>query len=234
MWIGTRRARSASGQRTRLGVARQEHVATPGNGVWLPRSNGLLPSLRWATHISSAISIAVTSAGADGVVPPARGRFKGATVRHTVLVATLALSLLVSAVLAPLATGSVPAKQDGWFWQSPIPQGEVMIGACFVGASSGWMVGQGGSIEATTDGGASWWAQDSQAGAELYLVTFIDDANGWAVGRYQDRQDGASWCVLGTADGGASWRPLSSSDSTQPSDITFVDERHGWWSAPAA
>ena len=91
------------------------------------------------------------------------------------------------------------------------------------GAAHGWAVGAGGTILATTDGGATWRAQRSGTTETLNDVAFTDAENGWATG------DGV---VLVTRDGGGAWRPLHSGTARYRSRAFFVDAAHGW--APAA
>ncbi len=67
----------------------------------------------------------------------------------------------------------------------------------FVNDTSGWAVGRGGAIVATTDGGKSWTTQSSGYELTLNAVEFVDESNGWAVGQLG--------LILNTADGGATW-----------------------------
>ena len=43
-----------------------------------------------------------------------------------------------------------------WFWQNPLPQGNLLISCNFTDSNTGWAVGYGGTIIKTTDGGESW------------------------------------------------------------------------------
>jgi photosystem II stability/assembly factor-like uncharacterized protein len=53
----------------------------------------------------------------------------------------------------------------------------------FVDASTGWAVGQIGTIATTTDGGLTWTFQESGTTAGLYDLIFVDSQVGWIVGR---------------------------------------------------
>jgi hypothetical protein len=53
----------------------------------------------------------------------------------------------------------------------------------FVDARDGWVVGEKGTILATTDGGASWQKRPSGVGVMLGRVYFADAKNGWTVGQ---------------------------------------------------
>ncbi len=69
-----------------------------------------------------------------------------------------------------------------WFWQNPLPQGNPLTSICFIDENTGWVVGTGGTIMKTTDGGAIWENQNS--GTEEYLISaqFVDPNSGWVVG----------------------------------------------------
>jgi photosystem II stability/assembly factor-like uncharacterized protein len=67
----------------------------------------------------------------------------------------------------------------------------------FIDLKIGWKVGRDGSIEKTTDGGATWISQNSGTGAILNLVCFADAKNGWAAGE--------AGAILRTVNGGSNW-----------------------------
>ena len=72
------------------------------------------------------------------------------------VLATSAVLLLPGAATAWVSTG------DGtWVWQNPLPQGNRLLDTAFVNASTGWAVGESGTIIHTTDGGDTWVGQDS-------------------------------------------------------------------------
>ena len=92
------------------------------------------------------------------------------------------------------------------------------------------VVGYGGKIIETTDGGRNWRAQTSGVENALYSVRFTDDQHGWIVG-----QDGL---VLRTADGGKSWQKQESNATLTDRDgtvlrpylfaIDALDGEHAW------
>ena len=90
----------------------------------------------------------------------------------------------------------------------------------FSDATHGWAVSTGGTIFATTDGGAAWSPQGSGNVAWLYGVAFSDASHGWVVG-----WDGT---ILATTDGGASWAKQSSGSTAWLDDVAFSDAGHGW------
>ena len=90
----------------------------------------------------------------------------------------------------------------------------------FVDARTGWTVGAGGAIFATTNGGRTWRALSSPTTADLYDVKFFDALEGWAVG--------AGGTVIHTTDGGATWR-IEPTNTTHPLErLFFVGRSRGW------
>jgi photosystem II stability/assembly factor-like uncharacterized protein len=112
--------------------------------------------------------------------------------RHSLLsLVTIACVL----VLAGAAAAPAAAAPTGWTSRAATPGPLLSVAA--VGPLHAWAVGPGPTIVATTDGGASWTAQQAPVTQDLYAVAFADDADGWAVG-----PDGT---VVATTDGGAAW-----------------------------
>ena len=69
----------------------------------------------------------------------------------------------------------------------------------------GYVVGFGGTILKTTNGGSSWTSLSSGTTNDLYAVDFVDAFIGYAVG------EGYNPClVLKTTDGGFNWIDKSS------------------------
>jgi photosystem II stability/assembly factor-like uncharacterized protein len=62
------------------------------------------------------------------------------------------------------------------------------------------IVGYGGKILATSDGGRNWTLPPSGTDKPIYKVKMVDASNGWAVG--------SVGTVLKTTDGGATWQKL--------------------------
>jgi photosystem II stability/assembly factor-like uncharacterized protein len=82
------------------------------------------------------------------------------------------------------------------------------------------VVGYGGKILMTTDGGKSWQLKPSGTELALYNVKFVDAQNGWIAG-----QDG---CILRTKDGGETWQKQESGITSPIFSLAFVDKDHGW------
>jgi photosystem II stability/assembly factor-like uncharacterized protein len=75
-----------------------------------------------------------------------------------------------------------------------------------------FVVGYGGKILETTNGGSSWEVRPSGTDYSLYAVRMADDKQGWVVG-----QEGL---VLHTTDGGKTWQPQESNAVFKDSDGT--------------
>ncbi len=110
-----------------------------------------------------------------------------------------------------------------------------LLSVSFVDANHGWAVGGSSDsatetfsrvILATSDGGATWAAQEAKGGdssAWLYAVTFIDGSHGWAVG--------GNGTILVTTNGGTTWTPQETRgvDSyVELRSVSFIDVNHGW------
>jgi photosystem II stability/assembly factor-like uncharacterized protein len=125
----------------------------------------------------------------------------------------------------PFGSGGLSRTTDGGAtWQPSSTAADGYQGSLaalqFVNATSGWAVGSGGEIFATTNGGAIWTAQTSSTTEDLSAVHFIDAAEGWAVGDQRT--------ILHTSDGGATWTAQSSGTGYDLTGVTFTDVQNGW------
>jgi photosystem II stability/assembly factor-like uncharacterized protein len=82
------------------------------------------------------------------------------------------------------------------------------------------VVGYGGKILMTEDGGRTWQRRPSGTRRALYNVDFVDDDNGWISG-----QDGV---ILRTKDGGKTWKKQKSGTTLYLFGLDFVDANEGW------
>lgn len=87
-------------------------------------------------------------------------------------------------------------------------------------ANNVFVVGYGGKILHTTDGGFSWTEVPSGTDRALYRIHFVDPTNGWIAG-----QDGL---ILHTSDGGKSWTRQKSGTDVYLFSLDFVDPQYGW------
>jgi photosystem II stability/assembly factor-like uncharacterized protein len=84
----------------------------------------------------------------------------------------------------------------------------------------GYVVGDGGAIRKSTDGGASWTPQTSGVSVTLRGVSFVDEAVGFVVGD--------SGPILKTTNGGANWAPQTSGTTKNLRAVDFVDANTGY------
>ena len=130
-------------------------------------------------------------------------------------------------------SGAIVATTDGGAtWRTPSPdQNWGYVGASFVDAMNGWVVGLYGEILATADGGATWTQQSQNAASTLRAVAFTDALHGCAVGRNYFTD---SRVALVTSDGGVTWRQSYSRKAAGNEDyadllsVAFSDRAHGW------
>ncbi len=86
----------------------------------------------------------------------------------------------------------------------------------------GWAVGNGGTILATADGGASWAVQTNGSGASLSGVHFSSDGQrGWAVGN--------GGTILSISNGGTTWVAQTNRSTAWLKGVHFgSDGLRGW------
>ena len=82
------------------------------------------------------------------------------------------------------------------------------------------VVGYGGKILITSDGGFTWSQVPSGTDGALYRVRFIDANTGWVSG-----QDGI---ILHTTDGGKTWQRQTTNTTVYLFALHFLDRNNGW------
>lgn len=121
--------------------------------------------------------------------------------------------------------GVVYLTRDGgrswkWVWQVDKHITDVF----FINETDGWLVGTGGCVARTEDGGQTWAAAQTKIEEDLYSVFFTDRQSGVAVG--------SRGAIIYTRDGGATWQPSSVGglSNTKPLlvSVSFADGKHGW------
>jgi photosystem II stability/assembly factor-like uncharacterized protein len=94
----------------------------------------------------------------------------------------------------------------------------------FVGSQVGYIVGQGGTLLRTTDGGAQWSMQ-TFAGLNLWRLKFTSPMVGWIVGS----TSGKHGLIMKTTDGGGTWITQDSSfQKSYATGVCFQDASRGW------
>lgn len=110
--------------------------------------------------------------------------------------------------------------QNKYYWQNPRPEGANLQGVFFINPFTGWMVGDGGTILHTSDGGSSWVTQNSGVTKTLREAFFIDENIGWVVGNVNT--------ILHTADGGLSWDQQYAPNYPDLYSVSFINADTGW------
>jgi photosystem II stability/assembly factor-like uncharacterized protein len=118
----------------------------------------------------------------------------------------------------------LPTPSDG----SLVSIRPLVVGLAFPDATDGWAVADR-SILATSDGGATWTSQTTDAA--LMDVSFPDASNGWVVGA--GGPFGQQAVILHTSDGGSSWQtqysgPKLYGEFNGLNSVDSVDADHAW------
>ncbi len=138
-----------------------------------------------------------------------------------ILVLTIAICLVFG--LTPVSIKSESAIPDTAAPQtesSSVVMNSSLFGLCFSGQNNGWLVGKGGAIVCTRDGGKTWSLQKSGEKLHLYDVSFCDDSNGWAVGE--------GGIILHTTNGGTTWSPQQSGLTGNLRGVQCLDASTAW------
>jgi photosystem II stability/assembly factor-like uncharacterized protein len=112
-----------------------------------------------------------------------------------------------------------------WTWQNPLPKGDNLNCIRFVDATTGYAVGDAGTIIKTTDGGLTWTIQNSGTYFDLYSVYFTDTNTGYVTG------GDTFWesILLKTTNGGMSWSVLTTGYERPYKSIHFVNADTGYF-----
>jgi len=89
-----------------------------------------------------------------------------------------------------------------------------LTSSSFVNPQKGWVVGEGGTILFTIDGGKTWVSQSSQTQENLFCVDFINERKGWVAGQ--------GMTILSTNDGGKTWSKISQGGEKTILDIHLI------------
>jgi photosystem II stability/assembly factor-like uncharacterized protein len=131
---------------------------------------------------------------------------------------------------ALLALAVAPALASaGWVWQNPQPTSYDIWGIDFADADSGVLVGEGGLLMTTADGGATWTPHDSGVTIDgtLYRVHHVGADTIVAAGAYVSLTGDSSAVVARSTDGGATWVASPPLQSIVFADAYFTDADHG-------
>jgi photosystem II stability/assembly factor-like uncharacterized protein len=88
-------------------------------------------------------------------------------------------------------------------------------------------VGDHGTVWQTLDGGKTWDRMKSGTKASLRAVSFVNELQGWAVGRIERAGDTSTGAVLKTEDGGLTWAEATDAPLPGLNVVKFFDEKTG-------
>ena len=126
---------------------------------------------------------------------------------------------------------------DNWDVSEVSVEGDVLVSSYmealqFVNDAVGFVVGPGGGIFKTVNGGESWKRVNSQVeGEEYYLnnIFFLNEQKGWVGGFDNDFSSYTPAPLFYTNDGGETWTEVDWVDDERFLDqITFYDENLGY------
>ncbi|MEE9233211.1 MAG: YCF48-related protein, partial [Nitrospirales bacterium] len=100
------------------------------------------------------------------------------------------------------------------------PKPVTLLDVHFQDANQGWVVGAGGTILYTKDGGVTWLASPRRTNVLLTAVTFVNESHGWIIG-----QNGT---IFHTSNGGKLWLPQVSGTNGTLYASTFLSAEQGW------
>lgn len=106
-----------------------------------------------------------------------------------------------------------------WEWQWPLPHGNRMFSVKFTDELNGFVVGGGGTIQRTTDGGHTWDFQEAGTSDAFVRVDFTDAQHGWIV------SDAGK--IIRTTDGGQTWT-INQFCTNHLNGVDFIDKYTGW------
>jgi photosystem II stability/assembly factor-like uncharacterized protein len=111
-------------------------------------------------------------------------------------------------------------SQSQWQWQNPIPQGNTLNDVFFIDETTGWAVGDAGTIMKSTDGGLSYDLINFSTHENFSAVEFFDENSGLVAG--------SSGLILITSDGGTGWSQVDVGITGNFTEMCFSDSNTAW------
>jgi photosystem II stability/assembly factor-like uncharacterized protein len=106
-----------------------------------------------------------------------------------------------------------------WYWQNPLPQGNLLYSVFFTDSNNGYAAGELGTIIKTTDGGTTWTIYHSGRHSSLNSIFFTDFNTGYAAGGN---------LILKTTDAGSTWNTILSGSGYGIHSIFFPTDSVGY------
>ncbi len=117
-------------------------------------------------------------------------------------------------------TGLCFSQEGPWHLAFPKPQGNHLNDIQFVNPTTGWAVGNYGTILKTTNNGANWNVQSLSDSIHFLAVQFTSSSTGWVCG--------TKGTILKTTDGGENWQAQNIATIHKIADVSFTDSLTGW------
>ncbi|HEY1803974.1 MAG TPA: YCF48-related protein [Terracidiphilus sp.] len=114
----------------------------------------------------------------------------------------------------------IATADSGGAWTTKNTSKGTFYSVAFPTRLSGWVVGSGGAIFHTEDGGESWKQQTAGTSEDLSEVAFVGPNVGWIAGN--------GGTILHTVDAGNTWKPQKSGAPDYLSFVTFINSQTGW------
>jgi photosystem II stability/assembly factor-like uncharacterized protein len=130
------------------------------------------------------------------------------------------LSFALIAAVVAVAGCHHEATEELPLYERKISIADKFYDVAALSADRAVVVGYGGKILSTDDGGRTWTVEKSGVSQALYSVEFVDANLGWISG-----QDGV---ILHTEDGGKTWTKQVSGTTTYLFAIDFTSPLEGW------
>ncbi|MBN1446380.1 MAG: T9SS type A sorting domain-containing protein [Bacteroidetes bacterium] len=126
-----------------------------------------------------------------------------------------------SLILCILLFSAIPLHAQ-WQWGNPQPQGNDLWNVDFAPSSAtGWAVGAAGMIVKSTNGGATWFTQESGHEDFLRGIEAVDALTAWVVGD--------NGVVLKTTNGGNSWMQQNSGTTAGINTVFALSATTAWF-----
>ncbi|RPI19743.1 MAG: T9SS C-terminal target domain-containing protein [Ignavibacteriae bacterium] len=111
-------------------------------------------------------------------------------------------------------------SQQGWFWQSPLPQGNDINDIYWLNSNTAYLAGACGTIMKTTDKGRNWVIQYNGIKYSLGVIRFFNENSGIAAG--------SNGTILRTTNAGNNWIVVDSGKYKWYHAIDFINQSTGW------
>jgi photosystem II stability/assembly factor-like uncharacterized protein len=105
-------------------------------------------------------------------------------------------------------------------WNYNVADSNPNSSVSFPDAMHGWMVGTGGKLLCTKDGGVTWEPQNVGTGSQLDGVYFVNQYDGWVVG--------TAGTIRRTGNGGRTWFTQHAGTTLNLRAVRFVGPTTGW------